>query len=147
MDRRKFIASTVAIGAAGLFGSTLSQTSEANAKQSSEAHPDLTGVWTDPYLNQPSAIIIECNNSGSEVTVIGTYWHDDHGQSTFHGTGELKDDVLTINYNHKLNKDLADGVVSMKLAKVDNTYVLKGSAKKSDESWSCSNMNWYKERR
>lgn len=147
MDRRKFIASTAAIGAAGLMGSTLTQASQTDAKKTSDIHPDLTGVWIDPYLRDPTAIIIDCNGSGSKATVTGTYWHKDYGQCTFHGTGELKGNVFTLNYNHDTNKDIGEGVVNMELAKVDNTFVLTGTAKKNDDSWSCSNMKWYKERR
>ncbi len=147
MDRRKFIVSTAAIGAAGLIGSAFAQESKAGVKGSSDIHPDLTGVWSDPYLSQPSSIIIESNKSGSKVRVTGTYWHKRHWQSTFHGTGELKGNVLTVNYSHDTIEDLGGGVVNMELVNIDNTFVLKGNANKSDGSWSAGNMNWYKERR
>ncbi len=147
MDRREFIASSAVIGAAGLIGSTFTKESKAEAMGSSDAHPDLTGVWVDPYLVQPSAIIISSNKSGSQVKVTGTYWHKGHGQSTFHGKGELKDNVLTVNYDHDTIEDLGGGVVKMELSKIDNTLVLKGSAQKSDSSWSAEKMSWYKERR
>ena len=146
MDRRNFITSTAAVGAMGLVGTVGADTAKA-AKAAADVHTDLTGVWVDPFLQEPDAIIIESNGSGSDVRVTGTYWQDDAGQCCFHGKGSLKGDELTIKYDHPNVDSLGKGTAKMKLSKMGNTDVLKGQIQKSDGSWVADNVTWYKQRR
>ena len=143
MDRRSFIASTAAVSAVGLAGTAVAK----ERKGASDVHPDLTGIWVDPFLMQPATIIIESNRSGSNVRVTGSYWHKESGQSTFHGTGTLKGNQLSISYDHSHIDGLGKGAANLTLSKVENVLVLKGSIKKSDGSWSASNVSWFKKRR
>ena len=143
MDRRNFIASTAVLGVTSLVGIATAKESEGTA----DVNPDLTGVWVDPFLQQPSTIIIESDQSGSNVQVMGTYWHKNHGQVAFHGTGTLKSNLLSISYKHPNVDDLGSGVIKMELTKVEKTLVLQGKSQKSDGSWSAQDMRWYKQRR
>lgn len=143
MDRRNFIASTAVLGATSLVGTATAKESEGAA----DVNPDLTGVWVDPFLQQPNTIVIESNQSGSNVQVTGTYWHKKYGQVAFHGTGTLKNNLLSINYKHSNVDDLGSGTIKMELTEVEKTFVLQGKSQKSDGSWSAQNMNWYKQRR
>ena len=146
MDRRNFITSTAAVGAIGLVGAAGTKEAKA-AKIESDVHPDLTGVWVDPHLQEPDSIVIESNRPGSDVKVTGTYWHDDAGQCGFHGTGSLKGNKLTLKYDHPNIESLGDGTAVMELSKVGNMLVLKGDIKKKDGSWSAEKVTWFKERR
>ena len=78
MNRRNFIASTAVLGATSLVGTATAKESEGTA----DVNPDLTGVWVDPFLQQPSTIIIDSNQSGSNVQVMGIHWHKNQLQTS-----------------------------------------------------------------
>lgn len=141
MDRRTFITNTLALGAAGLAAPLLSNSS---ASQKDGIDKELSGVWNDPKLSQPSSITIESNFNGSEIKVAGTYVHKNYGQSDFQGIGKLKGNVVTINYAHENNPNLGNGTLRMELSKPGNKFILQGSCKREDGSWSAENMNWHK---
>lgn len=149
MDRREFGKTVIGAAAVGMVASAASAQTQPQSTASAPASPaqtPITGIYHDPYLRHPYALVIVEGPVGV-VTISGVYMEKKHGAVGFVAEGTRDGNKVTATYKH-LNDPGAfgGGKIAFSIDEVSPTVKLVGSITSDNGQFKAEKVNWQRVR-
>lgn len=140
MDRREFGKTVIGAAAVGVMASAAA--AETQPPATAQAEPPITGIYHDPYLRHPYALVIVEGPPGV-VTISGVYMEKKHGAVGFVAEGTRQGNTITATYKH-LNDPGAfgGGKITLSVSEVAPTVKLSGAITSDSGKFKAEKVNW-----